>query len=862
MSLIFPEKLAPLDRERLGGKGAALARLGEAGFPVPAWFALARADDWTAAELVAALGALGPGPFAVRSSGGMEDGGGHSFAGQFDSYLNVPAMEVVARAGDVWASARGAAMAAYCRERGLPLPEPPTVLIQRMIRARCAGVAFSADPVGGRRNVALVSAVAGTGERLVSGAADSEDWRFDRNGGLLEQPAAAAVLDECGARAVAVLARECEVFCGRPQDIEWAVDENGKLWLLQSRPITTLGRLPDPDDPLRVWDNSNIAESYGGVTTPLTFSFARRIYEAVYREFCRMMAVPESRMARAEEVFPRMLGMVRGRVYYNLTSWYVVLALLPGFRLNRGFMEQMMGVREPLPDEAVAAILKDLRGTRAGDALALGRTCAGLLWRWLALPGQIARFRRRFEAALATPAAALETMRGDELAAHYHDLERQLLKRWDAPLVNDFFAMVCYGVLRSLCGRWLGDRDGSLQNELLLDCGDIISAEPPRRIMKMARLAAAVPGLPPLLTDPARPVREKLAALLREPALAAEFERYLADFGDRCLEELKLESPTLRDDPESLLASIGMMAEKEGGRAGDSVAAQAAPGKSPARAEDSPAIHLTGIQKLVFNRVLRHARARVAARENLRFERTRLFGRVRAILRELGRRLWADGVLECAEDVFYLELGEVLGAWDGTGTTGRLGALAAARRAEFDAHRAAPAPPDRFHTRGPVARHDHFEEAAAVPDAGVGSAAIKGTGACPGKVCGRVRVVLEPRGARLESGEILVARQTDPGWVVLFPAAAGLLVERGSLLSHSAIVARELRLPCIVGLPGITTRLATGDQVEMDGASGEVRVLDAPRESHPHPCSSEMLPHAPAVDMTPFAPKRRSDNLI
>jgi pyruvate,water dikinase len=161
-----------------------------------------------------------------------------------------------------------------------------------------------------------------------------------------------------------------------------------------------------------------------------------------------------------------------------------------------------------------------------------------------------------------------------------------------------------------------------------------------------------------------------------------------------------------------------------------------------------------------------------------------------------------------------------------------------------------------------VARHDHFEEAAAVPDAGVGSAAIKGTGACPGKVCGRVRVVLEPRGARLESGEILVARQTDPGWVVLFPAAAGLLVERGSLLSHSAIVARELRLPCIVGLPGITTRLATGDQVEMDGASGEVRVLDAPRESHPHPCSSEMLPHAPAVDMTPFAPKRRSDNLI
>ena len=97
----------------------------------------------------------------------------------------------------------------------------------------------------------------------------------------------------------------------------------------------------------------------------------------------------------------------------------------------------------------------------------------------------------------------------------------------------------------------------------------------------------------------------------------------------------------------------------------------------------------------------------------------------------------------------------------------------------------------------------------------------------PGRVTGRVRVVLDPRGARLEHGEILVARQTDPGWVVLFPAAAGLLVERGSLLSHSAIVSRELRLPCIVSLPGITRLLKTGDLVEMDGAAGTVRIIES-----------------------------------
>ncbi|RYG31201.1 phosphoenolpyruvate synthase, partial [bacterium] len=225
-----------------------------------------------------------------------------------------------------------------------------------------------------------------------------------------------------------------------------------------------------------------------------------------------------------------------------------------------------------------------------------------------------------------------------------------------------------------------------------------------------------------------------------------------------------------------------------------------------------------------FNYVLRQARDRVRSRENLRFERTRLFGRVRAILRELGHRLHADGILDDPQDVFYLEIGEILGAWEATGTTAGFSQLARQRRAEFDEYEVTEAPPDRFQTRGPINRHERFESSRA-PDTAESS--LTGSGACPGRVTGRVRVVLDPRGARLEPGEILVARQTDPGWVVLFPAAAGLLVERGSLLSHSAIVSRELRLPCIVSLPGITTTLKTGDLVEMDGAAGTVRILEA-----------------------------------
>jgi rifampicin phosphotransferase len=799
------------DRSPLGGKGAALARLGELGFEIPRWFAVPPGATWSSGEMAIALNLLG-GPFAVRSSGTMEDGAGHSFAGQFESHLDVPAAGVPGKIAEVRASANRPAILTYCRERGLPVPTTPTVLVQRMVAARLAGVAFSADPVSGQRGVVVVSSVMGTGEKLVSGEVDGETWRVSRSGDILERPGS-LLLSEAQAIEIAVLARRCETACGRPQDIEWAIDEAGKLWLLQSRPITTLGLTPDPDDTLRVWDNSNIAESYGGVTTPLTFSFARRIYESAYREFCKLMSVPADRIERSDEVFPQMLGLIRGRVYYNLVSWYRVLALLPGFQLNRSFMEQMMGVREPLPDEIVRKIIADNKGSRIADTLALVKTCLGLFRQLAGLRSQIARFQVRLDYALATPPLSIRQMSGEELVSHYRDLERQLLKKWDAPLVNDFFAMIFYGVLRSLCVKWLGDASGTLQNELLLDGGDIISAEPPRSIMKMAALAASHDGLAAMLADPAIPANKKLAALNRSPELAAAFESYLQDFGDRCLEELKLESPTVRDDPASLLISIGAMA----GRPPAVIQAFL-----PVLLDRLPT--LNPVKRLIFRYVLRQARERVRARENLRFERTRLFGRVRSILRALGERLHADGLLESAQDVFYLELGEVLSVWEATGTTASLGTLAKQRRAEFAEYESTDAPPDRFQTRGPVSRHDHFDSTR--PPETVESS-LTGSGACPGRVTGRVRVVLDPRGARLEPGEILVARQTDPGWVVLFPAAAGLLVERGSLLSHSAIVSRELRLPCIVSLPGITTTLKTGDLVEMDGASGTVRILDS-----------------------------------
>lgn len=873
MIILWPDDPEAPGRQ-FGGKAGALRRLSH--LPVPPFFAVApqsflisrvSGDRIHSADapipspaVVAAVNdallRLDPSPlarFAVRSSAVDEDGAGHSFAGQLESFLNVARADVVARIVDVWRSGFSKRVVAYRLERGLdPSPLPPAVLVQRMVPADVAGVAFSADPVTGRRGVAVVAAVPGLGTALVGGDADADTWDVDRDGVVLRNyvavksrghrpdgdqvreidldPALAEVpvLSETQACAVAQLARDCELAAGLPQDIEWAM-EGGRLFLLQSRPITTLGRMADPDGARVVFDNSNIAESYNGVTTALTFSFARNAYEHVYRAFCRILSVSDARITERDLAFRNLLGLIDGRVYYNLPNWYRLLALLPGYRLNRTFMEQMMGVREPLPADAVPDLNAPVTPwERRRDAVALLRSVIGLVRHHRRLPRTIAEFNTRLETALSVPNRRLASMRADELAAHYHDLERELLARWDAPLVNDFLAMCFHGVLRRLTEKWVVSGDATaegLHNDLITGQGGIVSAEPARRVSEMAlALSGDSVAIDVLLhRDPAM-ARRWIAQ--NRPGISSQLEAYMVAFGDRCLEELKLESSTLEDDPTPLVRAIGSLAQRGGAierSVGDGVSPRAAAeGKVRAAFAGNP------IRGALYGWVLENARSRVRDRENLRFERTRVFGRVRRIFVEIGKRLVSEQLLDDPRDVFHLEVGEVLGTIEGTATCTDLRGLVAVRRRAVEAWKACPAPPGRVETRGtvgaPWSRMSAVSSTHDAVDATDGDSR-RGLACCPGVVRGVARVITDPRGATLEAGEILVAERTDPGWILLFPAAAAVVVERGSLLSHSAIVARELGIPCIVSLPGVTAWLRDGDPVEIDGATGWVRRL-------------------------------------
>lgn len=800
------------DVAEVGGKAAALSRLAQAGFTPPAFFVI-RAQAFSAGpdgpvptsglqpQLASALQTLGHGPFAVRSSGQSEDGSQNSHAGQFDSVLNVAAEDVTEAAAQVWASGFGETVATYRALRTKDAATPPAIVVQRLIPAEVSGVAFSADPVSGRRDRTMISAIKGFGDVLVSGEEDGQSWMLE--GETVTNAPDTPILTAAQVREIATLARDIETAFCTPQDIEWAIDADG-LHILQARPITTpLRPLPAPDAQVTIFDNSNIVESYPGMVSPLTYSFAQHVYGRVYRAFVALLGVKQGTIEANAPVFDNMLGRLDGRVYYNLLNWYRALALLPGFALNRSYMETMMGLDEPLPADLTARIgpapatgLAKLR-----EYLRMVPTALGLAWSAVRLNRTKAGFYARLNAALET---GLDTATAgpSELAAEYRRIETTLLDRWDAPLVNDFLCMIAFGASRGLLERWLGPDGLSLHNDVMIAQGDIVSAEPAQRIAQMGAMVADA-GLSDALRADGR------AALDDHPTIRAEFDAYLARFGDRCTEELKLESIALTDDPAQLIAAIAAHADRPG-------AARVEASEIDWRA----LFNGHPLRRRIARAVTGWAGARVRDRENLRFERTRIFGHARRVFLALGREFHARGLLDEPRDVLYLTVAEVLGAVEGFGLSANLAAIANARKEEDRQSAQHPDPPERLTLTGPAVLIGIATETAAPAETGTSRSA---TGCSAGRVTARARVIRDPRVESLTPGDILVARHTDPGWIAVFSNASAIVVERGSLLSHSAIVARELGIPCVVGLKGATRWIETGETLSVDGATGEVR---------------------------------------
>jgi pyruvate,water dikinase len=764
------------------------------GLPVPAGFVVSAPalGPHVGGELPPALRAaiaraaerLG-GRLAVRSSLVAEDDAAASFAGQLETVLDVGAgSEVLDAVRAVAASALAPSVRQYAADRLAGRAGGMAVVVQRMVAARAAGVAFSADPMTGQRRV-VIEAVAGSGDRLVRGRATPDRFVVDARGVLATQ--ARAELDEASLPTAAVLqlaelVRAAADQLGGPHDVEWAWDGD-RLHLLQARPITALAGK-------HVFSARLVGDMCPGVIKPLLWStkprsMAQNVVGRLFREL----------LGHDGFDYARLLRRIHSRAYMDATAMGVQLA---GIGLPANFFESIArderaSRRPPLTPRLLARLPRIvavlIRHSRAADGLEV------MLERHEA---EVAALRVADPDALDLPAllervAALLEAHGDTqwcifASATNMMVRNRLLERMvrrHAPDVRPT------DLLRGLRGMKSLDPNAALRR-LAASCNDLGA---PERAL--------------LLGGDDRAIRERLAASVAGRRLAAGVDGLLDRFGYLSANGSDFTEPTWAEQPAPVWTALGRLL----------AAAPRGDGADPARlreqARAAVRARLGPLRRALFDRLLAGTQRYLALRERVSLLLTEDAFELRRLFLAVGGQLVRLHRLERPDDVFYLyrdEL-EALARGEHRGADAR--ALVANRRAELAADEAI-TPPETVCGEAAAAGVTAADTA--------GREYLVGIAASSGLARGRARVVRNPGAvpSLLCPEEILVVPFTDVGWTPLLATVGGVVAEGGGQLSHTSIVAREYGLPAVVGVDGATTVIRDGQEVTVDGTAGRV----------------------------------------
>jgi pyruvate,water dikinase len=789
-----------------------------------------------ASAVTAAYAALGEDqPVAVRSSATAEDLPFASFAGQQDTYLNVIGVDAVLDAVHrCWASLWTDRAVVYRTTNGIDHAGAClAVVVQRMVDAAVAGVLFTANPVTGRRRQSVIDASPGLGEAVVSGAVNPDHFVVDtatgavlerrvgdkrleiraRAGGgteRLTQPASdtASLTDE-QIRALVRLGSRVEKHYGTPQDTEWVIEPTGRLWLTQARPVTTLFPLPASADEtdLRVFFCFSVAQGLYRPLTPMGLSAIRVIGTSVARTYGLGVVDP---MAG-----PPAIHDLAGRMFLDITP-------IMRSAIGRALFPRILDVMEARSAVALRRLFHDPRLSVVHRSR----------WPFIRRVMRVAiRFRVPVAAAqaIAKPSSALRRLDriGAELdrrttppdfgtAQKRLDYVVRILAETTAPLVPRILpaAAVGFGML-GLAARLLGAdaRSGDLAT-VLRGLPNNVTTEMDLDLWHLATRIRADADAATLIGQ--APAAE-LAGAYRRGALPTVIQRGLTEFldryGHRTVAEIDIGLPRWADDPTHIVGVLANFLRLEDPhRAPDVVFAR---GAAEAQAMVSTLTGRAGRRGRWRGRAVGFAlgRARLLAgvRELPKYHIVVVLGRARRQLAAIGVQLAAAGRLASADDVFFLDLREAAAALGGQD----LRDVVARRRATYEQELR------RRHIPRVLLSDGTEPEADTAPVAATDGALV-GTAASAGRVSGSARVVLDPVGAHLEPGEILVAPSTDPGWTPLFLTAGGLVMEMGGANSHGAVVAREYGIPAVVGVPDATSRITTGQELTVDGTTGVV----------------------------------------
>jgi rifampicin phosphotransferase len=831
--LVEFDSVQPQDVERLEAL-AAQARQAVLEAPIPA--AVEAAVGRAYAELVPAGGELA---VAVRSSATAEDLGEASFAGQQDTYLNVVGVSAVLDAvRHCWASLWTDRAVAY---RAVNRVDQRQVLlsavVQQMVPAAVSGVLFTANPMSGRRGEGVLDAVPGLGEALVSGRVNPDHFVVDRAtrtirerrvgekqievralpGGGTEvvgtSGSASACVEDDEVLQVVELGARVEAQFGGPQDIEWALDQGRRLWLLQTRPITTLFPVPKPPpaNGLRVYFNMSNAQGVLQPLTPMGIEIFRRIGTGV-AGLLGFEVDPERG--------PAPLVALAGRLFFDITA---LLRAAPGRRV----VLAVLGVMEPRSADSIREVLLDSRidPPRPVPRWRLVRRVLGLMRRTGAPTRMLIAFvsperaRRRVaaeaEAFLASTAGPVE---GPEQA-----LEKVgwLAAQTPGQVFGRIVPPAAAGIFSLALARRVARRARVEDDAMTITRGlpHNVTTEMNLELWAVAqRLRQA--GFAELLEEsPASELAASYLANRLPDEVQQQVAAFLRVYGFRGVAEIDVGVARWEDDPTHIfgvLSNFMRLREPELAPDVQFRRAEEAAAEAIRRAlEQARRSGFAGLPRAVLLRALfGRVRALGGLRESPKFYAVAILGTCRRLLLSVGRHLAQASRIQEAEDIFFLTLAEAREALSGKDQR----QLVLARRAEYERE-------FRRRRQPRVLLSDGTGFYGGVAAAAAGDTdTLAGSAASPGTYTGPARVVLDPAGARLEPGEVLVAPSTDPGWTPLFMTAGGLVMEMGGMMSHGSIVAREYGIPAVVGVPGATTAIRTGQVVTVDGDKGLVRL--------------------------------------
>jgi rifampicin phosphotransferase len=876
----------------VGGKGANLAKLASAGFPVPGGFlittqayaAFVQANHLTNAIQTALQGAkldepavletlsaeirqrfsggniptaladairtayqqLRQPPVAVRSSATAEDLPEMSFAGQQDTYLNVLGETALLQAViNCWGSLWTARAIGYRSRNGIPHDEVAlSVVVQEMVQSEASGVLFTANPLTGNRTETVIDATLGLGEALVSGQVEPDHYivetasgriiqktlgakalaiRGQADGGTVtfhEDASAQQALPDSVIRAVTALGRRVADLYGAPQDIEWGWAE-GKLYLLQSRPITSLYPLPQVPfpEPLQAYFSFGAIQGMLDPITPLGQDAIRMIFAGGARLFGHAYTLETQPLlvTAGERLWVRMTLVLRNR-------------------LGRQVIRKILGVIEPSIGQAVEQLLTepDLAGEglpQRTTFLRIGRFISTLL------PTLVRTVRSPDAERLIVQAMMANTVAEFQAKMSAATTLAERVTRFEE-IIHQGFQLAVPNLIPRIA-------PGLIAMNRLITWAD--EAFPPtangqRRALEVAR------GLPHnvttemdlMLWQTAQTIRrdqntlafmqQQEAAFLAEQYLAGSLpaiaqgavSAFLAKYGMRGLAEIDFGRPRWREDPTQVMQMLQSYL-----RIADPAQAPAAVferGEAAAqRVIDDLAAAVRQEPNGAFKARLVYAlakrmRALAGLRESPKFFIINLFGIVREGLLQSGQELVAQGVIQRPDDLMFLHLKELQALAAGYAIDWQ--ALVAERRALYAREKRRNQIPRVLLSDGRAfyegIRSNHGDR----------DGVITGSPVSPGVVEGTVHVVFDPHAAQLAPGEILVCPGTDPAWTPLFLAAGGLVMEVGGLMTHGSVVAREYGIPAVVGVHEATTRLKTGQRIRVDGSSGEIVLVD------------------------------------